>query len=87
MVRQLALQYADKGININAIAPGALRGNRFIHVQQRIHGTDNQEDSFEEALQAEEVAAAVLYLSSGRKRLCHRRDNEPQRRAYTWRNG
>jgi 3-oxoacyl-[acyl-carrier protein] reductase len=65
MVRQLALQYADKGININAIAPGPMEG-----VDSSMYSSESMEliikkTPLKRLCRPEEVAAAVLFLSSG----------------------
>lgn len=76
LTRQLAADYADKGVRVNAVAPGAVR-TPLSESQFRARATD--EAHFESLLdqviqrypiprwgQAEEIAEAVLFLGTER---------------------
>ena len=66
MVRQLALQYADSGININAIAPGPVEGSDSACYSSEELALILQKTPLKRLCRPEEVAAAVIYLASNK---------------------
>lgn len=69
MTRQLGLQYADKGININAIAPGPLESNGADYNEQQLE-LILRKTPLKRLCRPQDVAAAVLYLVSATGDYC-----------------
>jgi len=69
MTRQLGLQYADKGININAIAPGPLESNGTGYNEQQLE-LILRKTPLKRLCRPQDVAAAVLYLVSATGDYC-----------------
>ncbi len=67
MTRMLAIEWAEYGITVNAVAPGRLDTAVALtcrnRIQQGLHGGDAQAHPAASLATAEEVAAAAVFLA------------------------
>lgn len=64
LTRMLARRYAEQGIYLNAVAPGMIQSEMTEHVQQAKMDNFLKHTHLKRSGEAEEVANAVVYLSS-----------------------